>query len=140
MRQAIHLGPFSLLLTAVIIASIAAVPAVLSKPDGPTVSATANGGEALISWNHVPGARYYTVGWINWTDGRAVADSGSDWLSLFNYATVPGNVTSYTVKGLDSGEDHYAIIRATDDDDRFGGGYSPWSEWSVSPAQPASME
>ena len=128
-----------MLLTAVIIASIAAAPAVLSKPDPPTVSATAAGGEVLISWSPVPGARYYTVGWINWTDGQPVSAAGGDWLSFFNYTTVPGNVTSYTVKGQDGGDDHYAIIRATDDDDRFGGGYSPWSDWSVSPAQPAGQ-
>ena len=127
-----------LLFAIIVIASIAATPAVLVRPDAPQVHTTGSAGEIVIAWSPVPGAQWYTVGWVNWTDAKAVSDSGEDWLHLFTYTTVPGNVSSHVVKGLDGGEDHYAIIRATDVagvDGRFGGGYSPWSEWS-SPAQP----
>ena len=139
--KAVRFTPPLLLFAIIVIASIAAAPAQLAKPDAPVVSATANGGEILISWNPVPGAHYYTVGWVNWTDARPLSDAGQDWLSQFNYTTVPGGVTSHTVKGLDGGDDHYAIIRATDvsgNNGRFGGGWSPFSEWSSS-VQPAEQ-
>ena len=126
----------------IVIAGIAATPATLAKPDAPQVYATAKAGEMVIAWNPVPGAQYYTVGWVNWTDAKEVSDSGEDWLHLFTYTTVPGRVTSHVVKGLDGGDDHYGIIRATDVagvDGRFGGGYSPWSSWSPSPAQPSGQ-
>ena len=139
--KAVRFTPLIFLFATIIIASIAATPAQLAKPDAPTVSATANGGEIVISWNPVAGAYYYTVGWVNWTDAKPLFDAGEDWLHLFNYTTVPGSVTSHTVKGLDGGEDHYAVTRATDvvgNDGRFGGGWSPFSEWS-SPARPAGQ-
>ena len=128
-----------LLILVTSIGAVAATPAVLPQPGGPTVQATSNGGEIIISWDRVPGAQYYTVGWVNWTDGKPVSDAGGDWLSLFHYTTVLASETSYTVKGLDGGDDHYAIIRATDANDRFGGSYSEWSAWSSFPAQPAGQ-
>ena len=128
-----------LLILVTSIGAVAATPAVLPQPGAPTVQATSNGGEISISWNRISGAQYYTVGWVNWTDGRPVSDAGGDWLSLFHYTTVLGSETSYTVKGLDGGDDYYAIIRTTDADDRFGGSYSQWSAWSSSPSQPAGQ-
>lgn len=140
MRKLFRFTPPLLLIAIIIMASIAAAPATLAKPEAPTVSATANGGEVVIAWTAVPGAQYYTVGWVNWTEAEPLSDAGEDWLSLFHYTTVPGDRTSYTVKGLNGGEDYYAIIRATDvagTRGRFGGGYSPFSAWSPSAAQPA---
>lgn len=116
--------------------AVAATPAVLSTPDAPTVEPAGNPGEIRISWDRIPGAQYYTVGWVDWTEAKPVLDAGGDWLSLFHYATVSGDVTGYTVKGLEGGDDYYGIMRATDAEDRFGGGYSPWSEWSSRPVQP----
>ena len=130
-----------LLCATIIVASVAATPATLARPDAPRVHATANAGEVVIVWDPVPGAQYHTVGWVNWADAKPLSDSGEDWLHLFTYTTVRGNVTSHIVKGLDGGEDHYAIIRATDvagNEGRFGGGWSPWSEWSP-PAKPAGQ-
>ncbi len=121
---------------------IAAAPAVLDQPMAPSIRATSNDGELVISWDGISGAQYYTVGWINWTEGQPVLDAGGDWLSLFHYTTVAGHRTSYTVKGLDGGDSHYAIMRATDVEGsaaRFGGAYSAWSGWSSSPAQPTGQ-
>ena len=133
--------PLFVLVAALSIAGIAATPAVLSKPVAPTIAATANAEEVTITWDSIPGAQYYTVGWINWTEGAPVLDAGEDWLKLFHYTTVPGDETSYTVKGQVGGDTHYAIIRATDvegtTNGRFGGSYSAWSDWSSRPAQPA---
>ena len=129
-----------LLLAAIMIASIAAMPATLARPEAPTARATGNTGEITISWDRIQGAEYYTVGWINWTQGQELSDKGEDWTSLFHYTTVLGSVTSYTVNGLVGGDNHHAIIRATDEaDGRFGGGYSDWSDWSpaVQPEPPA---
>ena len=95
-----------LLILVTSIGAVAATPAVLPQPGGPTVQATSNGGEIIISWDRVSGAQYYTVGWVNWTDGKPVSDAGGDWLSLFHYTTVLASETSYTVKGLDGGDDH----------------------------------
>lgn len=125
-----------------VLAGIAATPTVLNQPVAPTVQATANVGELVISWDSIPGAQFYTVGWINWTEGQPVHTSGGDWLSLFHYTTVAGHRTSYTVNGQTGGDTHFAIIRATDVEGtagRFGGGYSAWSSWSSSPAQPAGQ-
>ena len=96
----------------------------------------------MISWNPVPGAQYYTVGWINWTEGKPLLDAGQDWFSLFHYATVLGTETSYTVKGLEGGEDYHANVRATDVAGavgRLGGGWSPLSAWSIPAVQPAGQ-
>ena len=138
MRRFIRVTPL-LLVAITIMASIAAAPAQLATPDAPTAEATTNSGEMTISWNPVPGAQYYTVGWVNWTDAKPISDAGEDWLSQFHYTTVLGSETSYTVKGLDGGDDHYAIIRATDVEGaaagRFGGGWSMFSSWSL-PIQP----
>ena len=142
MNKSARIFPLFILVAALLIAGIAATSATLAQPDGPSVQATANGGEIVISWDKVSGAQYYTVGWVNWTKGKPVSDAGGDWLSLFHYTTVLGSETSYTVKGLEEGQDHYAIIRATDAGgaaDRFGGGYSQWSAWSSSSAQPAGQ-
>ena len=136
MKKLTRIVPLFVLLSTFAIAGIAATPAVLSKPVVPTAQATANGGELEITWNSIPGAQYYTIGWVNWTEGKPVADAGGDWHSLFYYTTVKGSETSYTVKGLNGGDEHYAIIRATDVDNRFGGGWSEWSGWSI-PTQPA---
>ena len=128
-----------LLLAAIMVASIAAMPATLAKPAAPTASATGNPGEMTISWDRVQGAQYYTVGWINWTQGQRLYDADQDWQSLFHYTTVVGSRTSYTVSGLSGGDNHHSIIRATDEaGGRFGGGYSEWSDWS-SAVQPASL-
>ena len=142
MNKSARIFPLFILVATLLIAGIAATPAALAQPDGPSVQATSNGGEIVISWDRVSGAQYYTVGWVNWTKGKPVSDAGGDWLSLFHYTTVLGSETSYTVKGLEEGQDHYAIIRATDAEgaaDRFGGGYSQWSAWSSSSAQPAGQ-
>ncbi len=139
MSKIARVGTLMALVATVLVAGVAATPAALPKPGAPTVTGTGNGGEIRISWNRTPGARYYTVGWVNWTDARPVADAGGDWLSMFHYTTVLGSETSYTVNGLDGGDDHYAIMRATDvagGGARFGGGYSSWSAWSSSAAQP----
>ena len=110
-----------------------------STPNAPTARATGNVGGMTISWDQVQGAQYYTVGWINWTKAKPLFDAGEDWLSLFHYTTILGDETSYTVNGLTGGEDHYAIIRATDvATGRFGEGYSEWSAWSSTAVQPAS--
>ena len=141
MRTFIKFTSSVFLLAIIITASIAAAPATLATPGAPTAQATANGGEMTISWNQVPGAQYYTVGWVNWTDAKPISDAGEDWLSQFYYTTVLGSETSYTVKGLDGGDDHYAIVRATDIEGaagRFGGGWSMFSAWSL-PVQPADF-
>ena len=142
MKKLMRVIPLFVLLATFALAGIAATPAVLTQPVAPNIQATANGGELEITWDRVPGAQFYTVGWINWTEGKPVLDAGGDWLSLFHYTTVAGHRTSYTVKGQIGGDNHYAIIRATDvsgTSGRFGGGYSTWSSWSSRPAQPAGQ-
>ena len=142
MRKTIPASLLPVIVSVLLVGTIAAAPAVLSQPAAPMIEATANAEELTISWDRIPGAQYYTVGWINWTEGQPVHTAGGDWLSLFHYTTVAGDRTSYTVKGLNGGDSHFAIIRATDvagASGRFGGGYSTWSSWSSSSAQPAGQ-
>ena len=140
MCRSVRFVPLFVLTAIILIAGIAATPAQLPTPAAPTVQATGNAGEIVISWNPVPGAQYYTVGWINWTEGQQLLDAGQDWFSLFHYATVLGTETSYTVKGLDGGDNYHANVRATDvagTVGRLGGGWSPLSAWSIPAVQPA---
>ena len=132
----------TLFLAIAVLLAVAAAPGVLNQPAAPAIQSTQNGGELEITWDAIPGAQFYTVGWINWTEGQPVHSSGGDWLSLFHYTTVAGDRASYTVKGQNGGDNHFAIIRATDvggTSGRFGGGYSAWSSWSSQPAQPAGQ-
>ena len=51
-----------------LVTGIAATPAALAKPSQPTVSATTGAGELQVSWNSVPSAQHYTVGYANLDD------------------------------------------------------------------------
>lgn len=126
--KTVNLKLLGLLLAVILIASIAAVPAVLPEPNAPTAVATANAGELHVAWDTVPGARFYTVGWINRNDFLSVG-SGGEWLSEFHYATVPASRTSYTVSGLKAGEEYWTIVGARRQ--RDGGDATRWSaSWS----------
>ena len=70
MNKSARIFPLFILVAALLIAGIAATSATLAQPNGPSVQATANGGEIVISWDRVSGAQYYTVGWVNWTKGK----------------------------------------------------------------------
>ena len=54
-----------LLAATLLIAGVAAMPTALSAPKTPTVIATANPGELIITWDAVPEAQHYTIGYAN---------------------------------------------------------------------------
>ena len=74
--------------------------------DGP------NPGEVIISWNAVPQATHYRIGYVNMeTDyRRAKASATGEWIEAFVYVdvnarnfTVSGGRTEYTVPGWPRG-------------------------------------
>ena len=107
-------------------ASIAAKPATLAKSNAPTVVPTGNQGELDVSWNHVPGAQFYTIGWINKEEFQLMLSAGRDWLDAFHYATVGSAYNSHTVSGLKPVGEYCVIIGAQTY--RFGGAVPSWSD------------
>ena len=120
----------SLLALAVImlVAGIAATPAALAKPSQPTVSATASAGELQVSWNSVPSAQHYTVGYANLDDLNQMAAAGRNALDAFYYVTVGAGNTGHTLNGLKPETAYYVLIGAQTE--RFGATDLSWGPWS----------
>ena len=120
----------SLLALAVImlVAGIAATPAALAKPSQPAVSATASAGELQVSWNSVPSAQHYTVGYANLDDLNQMAAAGRNALDAFYYVTVGAANTRHTLSGLKPETAYYVLIGAQTE--RFGATDLSWGPWS----------
>ncbi len=117
-----------LLVALLLIGGIAAAQGVPTRPNQPTVAATANAGELRVSWNPTSDTQFYTVGWLNNNEYLDAQSSGRDWQDAFHYATIPASYTAHTVTGLKSGEAYYVIVGARTV--RFGGDDPVWSPWS----------
>lgn len=116
------------LVVTMLVAGIAAAPATVPAPSAPTVIATANPGELRVNWTHVPGAQFYTVGWINRGEFEEMQAAGRDWRDAFHYATIPATYTSHTVKGVKPDANYFTIVGAQTT--RFGADPA-WSGWST---------
>ncbi len=116
------------LVVTMLVAGIAAAPATVPAPFAPTAIATANPGELRVNWTHVPGAQFYTVGWINRGEFEEMQAAGRDWRDAFHYATIPATYTSHTVKGVKPDANYFTIVGAQTT--RFGADPA-WSGWST---------
>ena len=115
------------LIATMLVAGIAASPAIPAQPNQPTATATANAGEISIRWNPAAGTQFYTVGWINRNEFQEMQAAGRDWQDAFHYATIPATYTTHLVKGLKPNEGYFAIVGAQTA--RFGAN-PVWSTWS----------
>ncbi len=74
-----------------------------------------NSGEVVISWDYVPGATHYRIGYVNLDQDydRAVSNPAKDWKTAFVYVdedarnlVVVGGRVEYTVRRLGQGDFH----------------------------------
>ena len=127
MRKTIRLVPL-LLFAVIIIGSVAAAPAVLSKPGKPTVKPTANAGELQVSWSPVAGAQHYTVGYANPDEMSRMSAAGRNSLDAFYYITIGADNTSHTLTGLEPETVYWVVVGAQTK--RFGATDLVWSQYA----------
>ena len=78
-------------------------PANLTAVNGP------NPGEVNLTWDAVPGASFYRIGWIADADYRQTLADGTDFLERFAFVDVTDR-TAYTITRLTPGEDYWFIV------------------------------
>lgn len=123
-KVAILAAPLLLILCIGIISSDSAL-AQTPAPAAPFVIALSDAPGLMASWNAVPNAGFYTVGWVNQDDFQAMQFTGRNWLDAFHYATH----TTHIISGLKPASNYYVIVGAQAE--RFGGEPPAWSGWSA---------
>ncbi len=117
----------AMLLACIVLGSIAATDdAPLAAPAGLTAANGTAPGRVDLTWDSVPGATHYRVGWI--ADADVDRTPGADWLNNFNFVDRAGPDTSYTVQNLAPGERYYFIVGSLRG--RFGDAGDAWSSWA----------
>ena len=112
MSKSTKIVPLLFLAATLLIAGIAATPATLMAPEQPTVTATDNPGELQVSWNQVPGAQHYTVGYASPGEMNRMADAGRNRLDAFYYVTVEATNASHTFTGLEPETVYWVTVGA----------------------------
>ena len=91
----------------------------LVAPGNVAAQNTGNPGEVRISWDAVPGAAYYRIGWVAYSDVQPIIASGGDWLERFAFIDIQNrDQTQHTITRLTPGV-QYAFIVASNSD-RYG--------------------
>ena len=73
----------------------------LVAPGNVVAQDTGNPGEVRISWDPVPGAAYYRIGWVAYSDVEPIIASGGDWLECFAFIDIQSlDQTQHTVTRL----------------------------------------
>ncbi len=130
-----------LVVIVVIIAGLEVRDAAHAQAAGASVQSirdTGNSGEVVVSWNSVPGALEYRVGWANYRAVEQAIAVGIPWTERFAFTDVRSSLSSHTVPNL-MGGDQYAFIVGT----RRGDTEHDWSEWvfhttAMSPVCPST--
>ena len=96
-------------------------------PGKPQAEVGPNAGEAVVSWERVPEARFYILAWISQEDFQMANETGEEWRDFLTYKSVRNTgQASQTVTGLKSGYTYWFAVGSSAQ--RFG---SPaWSPWS----------
>ena len=126
MRSSLRFIPVFVLAAIILIASIAATPAQLARPSQPIVTAIDNPGELQVSWNHIPGAQHYTVGYASPDEMDRMAAAGRNRLDAFYYATIGAENTSHTFTGLEPETVYWVTVGAQTE--RFGATDLVWAQ------------
>ena len=102
------------------------LPPTPAAPDSVSVQDGVNTGEVIVSWNAVPEAAYYRIGWVAAPDYEVAAAEGKDWLEAFRFTDILNDGhTRFTVNRL-TPETQYAFIVASNSS-RYG--VPAWSGW-----------
>ena len=87
----------------------------LSAPSNVAAENTGNAGEVRVSWDAVPNAAYYRIGWVTYSDVAPIIASGGDWLEHFAFIDIENrDQTEHTITRLTPGV-QYAFIMASND-------------------------
>ena len=87
----------------------------LVAPSNVAAQNTGNPGEVRISWDAVPNAAYYRIGWVAYRDVEPIIASGGDWLERFAFIDIQNHgQTQHTIRRLTPGV-QYAFIVASND-------------------------
>ena len=87
----------------------------LVAPSNVVAQNTGNPGEVRISWDPVPNAAYYRIGWVAYSDVEPIIASDGDWLEHFAFIDIENrDQTEHTVTRLTPGV-QYAFIMASND-------------------------
>ncbi len=112
----------------------------LPNPRTVTVANGSNPGEAVVSWQAVPGAAFYRVGWMANPDYEAALASPSGFfLSAFRYSNIMSEgLTSHTVTRLTPGVEYWFVVGSHD---AFYGApqWAPWTRFTLSAAAPGGQ-
>ena len=95
--------------------STASAQNVLVAPTNVTAANGAQPGEVIVSWDPVPGAAYYRIGWVVYEDYEAAVDAGGDWLETFAFIDISNRgQTGHTISRMTPGERHAFIVASND--------------------------
>ena len=87
----------------------------LVAPSNVAAQHTGNPGEVRISWDAVPDAAYYRIGWVAYADVEPIIAAGGDWLEHFAFIDIENRgQTEHVITRLTPGV-VYAFIMASND-------------------------
>ena len=99
----------------VAMSGVAPIVAQGSAPPATNVQASNSNvsGDVIVTWNGVPEASHYTVGYVNMTTDLPVAMANGDWRQAFRSVSVQNDgQSSHALRNLERGA-HYAITIGT---------------------------
>lgn len=88
-------------------ASTAHAQSSLPPPTNITAQDTGKPGEVQITWDPVPGAQFYRIGWVTRDDATATVAAGHDWQEAFAFVDIANQGLSVTARG----QNRYIISR-----------------------------
>ena len=87
----------------------------LVAPTNVAAQNTGTAGKVRISWDAVPNAAYYRIGWVAYSDVAPIIASGGDWLEHFAFIDIENRgQTEHLITRLTPGV-QYAFIMASND-------------------------
>ena len=103
----------------------------LVAPSNVAAENTGNPGEVRISWDAVPNAAYYRIGWVAYSDVAPIIAAGGDWLEHFAFIDIENRGQSeHVITRLMPGV-QYAFIMASNDG-RYGTPrWPPATGWAI---------
>ena len=122
---------------AILAAVVNSAPPTLAQAGAPATGNIAlrdgaNPGEVIISWDHVPQATHYRIGYVNMETDYPLAKGSvtGDWINAFIYVdenarnlTVSNGRAEYTVRRLEQGVRHaFTVLTSSNFVDTGGGG------------------
>ena len=106
----------------------------LTAPANVIVSDGENSGEVVVTWDAVPDAGYYRIGWVNYNDYLEVTGRDRPWSEAFAFVDVANiGQTSHTITRLEPGALHAFLVASN----ASPYGEPSWSDWALLELAPA---